>query len=126
MMNLLKKGFGRVVIEGSRHNKKQNRWMRVLLYIAGPATFILCLFLQLTETREDFFYQWAGWGLAFAALFSMFGAYLWDKGYRHRDKITEEDYASLGYKPMSASQLGWCIVIGVAVTNLNKYYLHWF
>ena len=126
MMNLLKKRFGRLVIEGSRHNKKQNRWMRIMLYIVGPFGFFIFFFLQLVETREGFFYQWAGWGLAFAALFSMFGAYLWDKGYRHRDKITEEDYASLGYKPMSASQLGWCIVIGVAVTNLNKYYLHWF
>ena len=72
------------------------------------------------------FYQWASLGLMLMFLGAMLGAYFWDKGYRHRDKITEEDYVSLGYKPMSASQLGWWIVIGVAITNLNKYYLHWF
>ena len=126
MMNLLKKRFGRLVIEGSRHNKKHNRWIKAALYILFPGFFCLFLFIHVTETKQGIFHLSGSLGLMSMALFAMFGAYLWDKGYRHRDKITEEDYASLGYKPMSASQLGWCIVIGVAVTNLNKYYLHWF
>jgi hypothetical protein len=126
MANIFKKRARQLMIEGSKHHKKHNRSMKVMLYLICPFGFFLCLFIYLTETRQTMFHQWASLGLMLMFLGAMLVAYFFDKGYRHRDKITEEDYASLGYKPMSASQLGWCIVIGVAVTNLNKYYLHWF
>jgi len=126
MANIFKKRARQLMIEGSKHHKKYNRWMKATIYILGPGFFCLFLFIHLTETRQSMFHQWGSLGLMLMGLLAMLGAYFFDKGYRHRDKITEEDYASLGYKPISASQLVWCTVIGLAVTNLNKYYLHWF
>jgi len=126
MANIFKKRARQLVIEGSRHHKRYNRWMKAMLYLGGPFLILLVVSTFIWPSTAKVDNPWIQLSVLLMGLGGMLVAYFWDKGYRHRDKITEEDYASLGYKAMSASQLGWCIVIGVAVTNLNKYYLHWF
>ena len=126
-MKFIKKRLEQVVIEGSRHSKGVNRMAKIFLYIGFPFCVWLSTWGLLGYGNERTV------GLVFACLgvllFGILGAiaiYHYDKGYRQRDTITDEDFAALGYKVVPPAYLIAITCLLYFLMQLNKHVLHWF
>lgn len=126
-MNIIRKRLRQLVIEGSRHNKKHNLYMRVGMYSGLPLFLSMWVFFVLGYGSErTIALMLLATGLVLLAFMSTIVAYHYDKGYRQRDTITEEEYASLSYKPLSYAYTIWSLILSVVFLRLNEHYLHWF
>ena len=65
-------------------------------------------------------------GILLFMFFGAIGAYHYDKGYRQRDTITDEDFAGLGYKVVPPAYLISITFLLYFLIQLNKHVLHWF
>ena len=126
-MKFIKKRLKQVVIEGSRHSKEVNRLMKIGLYIGTPFFLWIVSRLLLGYGNERTV------GLVFASLGGLLfiflgaiGAYHYDKGYRQRDTITDEDFEGLGYKVVPPAYLVSISLLLYFFIQLNKHVLHWF
>jgi len=126
-MKFIQKRLKQAVIEGSRHSKEVNRISKIALYIGLPLFVWMSTWGLLGYGNERTV------GLVFACLgvllFAIIGgicAYHYDKGYRQRDTITDEDFASLGYKVVPPAYLIAITCLLYFFIQLNKHVLHWF
>jgi drug/metabolite transporter superfamily protein YnfA len=126
-MKFIKKRLKQVVIEGSRHSKEVNRVAKIALYIGPPIILLMVIPFLLGYAAERTA------GLVFASLGGLLvvflgaiSAYHYDKGYRQRDIITDEDFAGLGYKVVPPAYLISITFLLYFLIQLNKHVLHWF
>ena len=126
-MKFIKKQLKQVVIEGARHSKAINRLVKMGLYIGFPFVLWMVSWFLLGYGNE----RTVGLivGMLGILLFMFFGAicaYHYDKGYRQRDTITDEDFAGLGYKVVPPAYLISITFLLYFLIQLNKHVLHWF
>jgi hypothetical protein len=126
-MKFIKKRLKQVVIEGSRHSKEANRLAKITLYIGPPLILLMVIPFLLGYAAERSIGQ--VFGSLGTLLFGIVGAicaYHYDKGYRQRDTITDEDFAGLGYKVVPPAYLISITFLLYFLIQLNKHVLHWF
>jgi len=101
--------------------------MKSVMFQSLPLMLLIALFpLTPMAVENGGNLGWLSFALISLSMVGAINAYYYDKGYRNREKITDEEYASLGYKPHSYSYATGSIVLGVGFVLLNEYYLHWF
>lgn len=128
IINYFKRFPRELPIQGSRFSHDYIRFVRLMMYIGAPGLIsILAINLYFEKQAEPSFAV-SDWGYIFLFLLFIcviYFGYLVDKGYRNRANISDEEYESLGYKPMSGGYLAFSVVLALLVNFLNKYYLHW-
>ena len=126
-MKFIKKRLKQVVIEGSRHSKGINRMAKMTLYIGCPLfLWMVSWFLLGYGNERTVGMVFASLGFILFTLLGAIGAYHYDKGYRQRDTITDEDFAGLGYKVVPPAYLISITFLLYFLIQLNKHVLHWF
>jgi len=126
-MKFIKKRLTQLVIEGSRHNKGVNRLAKMNLYIGLPFFVWLPTWFLLGYGNERTVGSvFAFIGMLLVAIIGGISSYHYDKGYRQRDTITDEDFASLGYKVVPPAYLILITLVLYFFIQLNKHVLHWF
>jgi hypothetical protein len=126
-MGMIKSWLDKLVIEGSRHNKELNFLIRTTLYGGWPIGLLLIgsgVHTIFIKGRSDLIFLTVG--ITTMIISSSIVMYYFDKGYRQRDTITDEEYAALSHKPLSPSYILWSFVLVLTFILLNKSYLHWF
>jgi hypothetical protein len=126
-MKFIKKRLKQVVIEGSRHSKAINRLVKMVLYIGFPFVLWMVSWFLLGYGSERTVERVFGMlGILLFMFLGAIGAYHYDKGYRQRDTITDEDFAGLGYKVVPPAYLISITFLLYFLIQLNKHVLHWF
>jgi len=126
-MKFIKNRLKQLVIEGSRHNKGVNRLAKMNLYIGLPFFVWLPTWFLLGYGNERTVGSvFAFIGMLLVAIIGGISSYHYDKGYRQRDTITDEDFASLGYKVVPPAYLILITLVLYFFIQLNKHVLHWF
>ena len=126
-MKFIKNRLKQLVIEGSRHNKGVNRLAKMNLYIGLPFFVWLPTWFLLGYGNERTVGSvFAFIGMLLVAIIGGISSYHYDKGYRQRDTITDEDFASLGYKVVPPAYLIAITCLLYFFIQLNKHVLHWF
>ena len=126
-MKFIKNRLKQLVIEGSRHNKGVNRLAKMNLYIGLPFfVWLPTWFLLGYGNERTVGLVFASLGMLCFTIIAAIGAYHYDKGYRQRDTITDEDFASLGYKVVPPAYLIAITCLLYFFIQLNKHVLHWF
>ena len=126
-MKFIKKRLKQVVIEGSRHSKEVNRISKIALYIGLPLFVWMSTWGLLGYGNERTVgLVFASLGMLLVAIIGGISSYHYDKGYRQRDTITHEDFASLGYKVVPPAYLISITCLLYFFIQLNKHVLHWF
>jgi len=126
-MKFIKNRFKQVVIEGSRHSKGVNRGAKMTMYVFCPFFVWMSIWFLLGYGNERTVgLVFASLGMLLFAILGAIGAYHYDKGYRQRDTITDEDFAALGYKVVPPAYLIAITCLLYFFIQLNKHVLHWF
>ena len=126
-MKFIQNRLKQLVIEGSRHNKGVNRLSKMNLYIGLPFFVWLPTWFLLGYGNERTVGSvFAFIGMLLVAIIGGISSYHYDKGYRQRDTITDEDFASLGYKVVPPAYLIAITCLLYFFIQLNKHVLHWF
>jgi hypothetical protein len=126
-MRFIKKRLKQVVIEGSRHSKGINRMAKMTLYVFCPFfLWMFSWFLLGYGNERTVRLVFASLGGLLVVFLGAISAYHYDKGYRQRDIITDEDFAGLGYKVVRPAYLISITFLLYFLIQLNKHVLHWF
>ena len=126
-MKFIQNRLKQLVIEGSRHNKGVNRLAKMNLYIGLPFFVWLPTWFLLGYGNERTVGSvFAFIGMLLVAIIGGISSYHYDKGYRQRDTITDEDFAALGYKVVPPAYLIAITCLLYFFIQLNKHVLHWF
>lgn len=128
VINYLKRFPRELPIQGSRFSYDYIRFIRLMMYVGAPGLLYIFGSSFYIEKKQFPYYVSGDIGklaLIFILVAGTYVFYLWDKGYRNRANISDEEYESLGYKPMSSGYLAFSVVLALLVNFLNEYYLDW-